>query len=308
MDLDEAYSVLDVAPGADEEAAREARKTLAKVWHPDRHANDPELQKKAQKKLVDVNTAFKVLRDANFPPPAPKPPPAAPRPPPPTKAEVAAKLVHLEANPVKPPKPIDAELAAKLASLEPKRPVDVEPRRVRWWVIALLVAAVGAGTYFAIVKLAANSSVSEKSDRRPEERPVPPRRTSAKVTLGATEDEVRAALGKPTDADDTFGHWNYGSSRIEFRNGRVVGWWIRERALAVHLEPSDADVAARARARGTFGIGSSADEVIALQGTPDQIDPTFHTWHYGGAHVEFDARGNVTSFSDFRNTLRTRKR
>src|SRR5512138_607740 len=86
MELRDAYRVLEIAVGASEDDVRDARKTLAKVWHPDRHANDPELAKKAEAKLADVNTAFETIRKAKFPSSIPEPVPvatSAPRPEPP---------------------------------------------------------------------------------------------------------------------------------------------------------------------------------------------------------------------------------
>ena len=67
MELREAYRVLELAPGATEEAVRDARKTLVKVWHPDRHANDPELQKRAEIKLGEINAAFEAVRAGGVP-------------------------------------------------------------------------------------------------------------------------------------------------------------------------------------------------------------------------------------------------
>ena len=128
MELREAYTILELDPGASEEAVRDARKTLVKVWHPDRHANDPELQKRAEIKLAEINAAFEAVRTAGFPSAVPAAKPAEPAPPPPKAA----------------PAPVPPVQST----------IEIVPRRrVRWGVIVLVLAAVGVGAYFAVVKL-----------------------------------------------------------------------------------------------------------------------------------------------------------
>ena len=118
MELGEAYKVLELTPGANEEAVRDARKLLAKVWHPDRHANDPELEKRAQHKLADINTAFEAIRDAKFPLAAA----AKPKP-----VEVAA-VPRAEAKP-EPPAPPAADSNLELVPRRSRALVGHEARR-----------------------------------------------------------------------------------------------------------------------------------------------------------------------------------
>lgn len=292
MDLREAYRVLEVPVGASEDAVREARKTLAKVWHPDRHANDPELAKKAQQKLADINTAFEMIRAAKFPSsveePRPKPGPGpAPRPPAP------------------PPPPANIEFVPR--------------RRIRWGVLLLLLAAVGAGTYLAILKLGNRSQPTAPpppvvlvqppavTTRPPADAaaPVP----SATFDLGSTEAEVRAIQGEPDVTLDMLHQWNYRGANVTFERGLVVAYWNADHSLHVELHPKDAAIAARARAAGTYTIGASRDEVIALDGTPDMITRVIdETWHYaGGSSIVFDKQGRVTSFDDFGEELHARE-
>src|SRR6188768_3595072 len=101
MDLREAYRVLELEPGANEDAVRDARKLLAKVWHPDRHANDPELAKKAQDKLADINTAFEAIRAAKFPASLPSTKAARPAPKRPATGPITPK------RPPTGPQPVD---------------------------------------------------------------------------------------------------------------------------------------------------------------------------------------------------------
>ena len=50
--------ILGVKPGASEEEVTQAYRDLAKVWHPDRFADNLRLQKKAEEKLKEVNAAY----------------------------------------------------------------------------------------------------------------------------------------------------------------------------------------------------------------------------------------------------------
>ncbi len=51
MDLIDAYRVLDVAPGSSKVVVRDAWILLVKVWHPDRHQNDPKIKTRTERKL-----------------------------------------------------------------------------------------------------------------------------------------------------------------------------------------------------------------------------------------------------------------
>jgi hypothetical protein len=326
MELREAYKVLELEPGASEEAVRDARKTLVKVWHPDRHTNDPELQKRAEIKLAEINAAFEAVRAAGFPAvlpiakPAEPPPKAAPAPVPPVQSKIEI----------------------------------VPRRRVRWGVIVLMLAAVGAGAYFAIAKLGSESTpavvaaprdaplIAMPADGRVEPPPAPPEdaaalavaapdaaepndaaeiaiapldapstytppKTGATFGLGATHEEVLAAQGKPT-ARQTVAteEWSYGYSIVTFnKRGKVVGWWDRDDVLNVKLVPSDPDASARAKAAGGYGMGASKDEVIGVQGTPNRIESVVdETWYFGKASsLTFNGTGRITGYHNVNNEL-----
>jgi hypothetical protein len=79
VDLREAFSVLELGPGASREDVRDARNTLVKVWHPDRHEGDPKVRAHAERKLRHINEAYAVIEAAGFPR-ALQPPPRAPQP------------------------------------------------------------------------------------------------------------------------------------------------------------------------------------------------------------------------------------
>jgi preprotein translocase subunit Sec63 len=54
---------LGLESGASREEVKKAFRDLSKVWHPDRFAEDPALQKKAGEKLQAINDAYKRLQD-----------------------------------------------------------------------------------------------------------------------------------------------------------------------------------------------------------------------------------------------------
>ena len=61
MRLDDCYALLDIRPGAPEEELKRAHRDLAKVWHPDRFANDAALRRKAEEKLKAINEAYETI-------------------------------------------------------------------------------------------------------------------------------------------------------------------------------------------------------------------------------------------------------
>ncbi len=85
-DLRESYRLLEVEPGASPEEVKRAYRDLVKVWHPDRFADDPRLQSRAQEKLKQINFAYGKASEARVvsaprPPAAPASVPRRPEPP-----------------------------------------------------------------------------------------------------------------------------------------------------------------------------------------------------------------------------------
>lgn len=61
--MDKYLSVLELGEGATRADIKDAYRDLTKVWHPDRFAHDPKLQKRAEEKLKLINDAYRELRD-----------------------------------------------------------------------------------------------------------------------------------------------------------------------------------------------------------------------------------------------------
>ena len=62
MEIHIHYQILEVDLGASQDELKQAYKDLAKVWHPDRFTDDPRLQRKAEEKLKQINTAYNFLK------------------------------------------------------------------------------------------------------------------------------------------------------------------------------------------------------------------------------------------------------
>ncbi len=88
--------------------------------------------------------------------------------------------------------------------------------------------------------------------------------------------------------------WGYGLSHVSFQGGRVTSWYVSPvNSLHVKMLPDSESDANGARARGYFTVGSTKDEVLAIQGTPTSFSET--QWGYGLFHVSFQG-GRVTNW------------
>ena len=61
-DIKRCYEKLGLTMGASEEDVKTAYRDLVQVWHPDRFSHNPTLQKKAQEKLKEINTAYEAVK------------------------------------------------------------------------------------------------------------------------------------------------------------------------------------------------------------------------------------------------------
>ena len=103
-------------------------------------------------------------------------------------------------------------------------------------------------------------------------------------TVGSTKDEVLAVQGTPTSFSED--RWSYGLSAVDFQGGRVTTWDVSPyNSLRVKMVPDSHSNANAARARGYFTVGSTKDEVLAVQGTPTSFSEA--QWSYGLSTVDF---------------------
>ena len=102
-------------------------------------------------------------------------------------------------------------------------------------------------------------------------------------SLGSTKDDVLALMGHPRDNDPTGNRWWYGSSYVDFSEGRVVNY---HNSLLGELKVQKTPSAAKNRP-AYLARGLTSEEVKLLQGEPDRRDQTLNRWYYGSSYVDF---------------------
>ncbi|NLI82481.1 MAG: J domain-containing protein [Deltaproteobacteria bacterium] len=104
----------------------------------------------------------------------------------------------------------------------------------------------------------------------------PPPHSPEFFTVGSTRDEVLAVQGTPTRVDGN--KWTFGFSEVRFKEGRVEDYDNYFGNLKVRLLPSHPS--STPPRRDYFTIGSTRDEVLAVQGTPTSIQGNFWFYHF----------------------------
>jgi hypothetical protein len=308
--LEPYYKALGLASEASFPEVKRAYRALVKTWHPDRFAQAPHLQPQALEKIQLINRAYTKIRQAS---PPPRPPVANRQRPAPTAAEstwpgaaaawrlghcigasgvkifpwavalvafVTLRLFIIHALPCLAlwlPPPSTSPAAVLSAPRAVPQPVGVQERSLA----SILVEVYTAPRQDTLPADHAAAGVAAQPDSRP-----------AYFTVGSTQAEVLAVQGPPTYAEAHL--WEYGGSRVYFRHGRVTRWeaWPRS-PLKARLQPGAAVVPTPAY----ITIGSSKDEVLAIQGTPTRF--TDRVWEYGGSRIYFDS-DRVTRWDEWR--------
>jgi hypothetical protein len=138
-------------------------------------------------------------------------------------------------------------------------------------------------------------------------RPSPPSTTTTAVagyfTRGSHQDEVLRVQGRPSDIStysaSGYEEWKYGYSsvKISTRDRRVISW-NNEGNLKVKLLPGQ-----NTTNTTYFTRGSHQDDVLRVQGTPDDISiysaSGYEEWKYGYSSVKISTRDRrVLSWDD----------
>ncbi|HEX7707758.1 MAG TPA: DnaJ domain-containing protein [Thermoanaerobaculia bacterium] len=66
MRLEDCYRTLDLNRHATDAEVKRAWRSLTKVWHPDRFAHDPDLQRTAEEKVKEINEAYETIRQSRL--------------------------------------------------------------------------------------------------------------------------------------------------------------------------------------------------------------------------------------------------
>ncbi len=117
-------------------------------------------------------------------------------------------------------------------------------------------------------------------------------------TYNSTRDEVLSVQGTPTHFGDNTLH--YGYSTVQFKDDRVVGWnQAASFPLKIDLQPTEPT------STKFFTKGSTRNEVIAAQGTPDQYSDQI--FKYGHSSISFESNRVVSWYESAASPLRVRE-
>jgi outer membrane protein assembly factor BamE (lipoprotein component of BamABCDE complex) len=118
--------------------------------------------------------------------------------------------------------------------------------------------------------------------------------------LGSSSATVRTVMGTPTSVSQTFNysHWYYGTSSVDFEDGKVTGWQQGSRTLKVSTGTAVSGAT-------PIRVGSTTSQVTAAMGTPTSVSQILNlsTWYYGSSTVDFED-GKVTGWQQGSRTLK----
>jgi len=361
--IERALQTLGLGPDATPHDIKQAYRDLAMVWHPDRFPKDSRLQRKAEENLKEINRAHEILRDYD---PASRVRPApwigpysahdhswvgAPEQSPwaPTCKSLVSLWAYVSGTVSRNLPPLWVHITRMMSRhLPPLRAYVTDTIHrgrlpLRTYIIGTIIAICLAG-YLVEAPIAphrrypvtpangpdigAQEQQSPTLSARPGTReqiglptgappdgenrgeygsregapdqggspspaggglersassdaiPAPQAVSRGKFTVGSTRDEVLAVQGTPSESGDRV--WRYGSSSVLFTGGRVAGWDVEPGSpLDVQMRPSRPV----RTTKGYFTVGSTRDEVLAVQGTPSEFSD--RVWRYGSSSVLF---------------------
>jgi hypothetical protein len=274
-DYSNCYSTLGVTPDTDWVTLRARYRRLIGQWHPDRFSADAAGKALAEERSKQITIAYQALgnyrREHGVLPPM-KP-----------AMDVGAQGPRRHADPVSGRvHSVDhAETGAMGATVsEPSKSRPGRRRRIALALFTVIPALYLADRYAGTIA-PDDSQPSDKLNRPDIATKAPvesPRREPRWIWTGSTVGEVYAVQGVPTFTQGET--WHYGKSQIRFAQGKVISW--NQHADNPLLIARDQPVQMQ---DGIFEVGSTKDEVRAIQGTP--VTETEIVWDYGPSRVHF---------------------
>jgi len=272
VDYQRCYKVLHLAPGATWEELRRQYKHLVQHCHPDRFQGDAEALKKVELDLRKLNAAYKALADYHKRH---------------KRLPLAGASQHTDWEFQN-----TSDLRNRSEELHSEGRWSVRDFPVSRW----LILAFPAGLVVLVIGLFSTNHTDEEalspgaekievarvSARPPQS---PPRPAMEKPQLffeyGDPWMTVLEVQGEPSSRTENT--WFYGKSRVEFKDGRVVGWQ-QQKGNPLYVRgrlPGKTGAEKQALIR----LGDSSERVLRIQGRP--LMKTERRWEYGPSFIEF---------------------
>jgi len=272
FDYSDCYATLEATPDTKWETLRANYRRLIGRWHPDRFSDDPTLRGVAEERSKQITFAYQTLdkyrRDHGLLPPIE-----------PAGRSEATRRPAQKGAPGFDRSGFDvrAETSKTGASVR-----EFAKREPRWWRrVAITCSAIIAVLYLTH----RYDDLLLPGDDQPEHTPqvsdvaTPAPRPTRGISTGLTLGEVYSIQGIPTLTEGET--WHYGKSQIRFAQGKVTSWSEHpDNPLRIAGNPFP-----HSHER-LFDIGSSKDEVRAIQGTP--VTETDAVWDYAPSRVYFE--------------------
>ena len=273
-DYEGCYATLGVSPDTEWEALRAQYRRLISQWHPDRFESSSAERKLAEERSKRITAAYQALdgyrrRHGVLPRVAPT-----------GRPEVFPGARGTDRIP-------DRAVFGDQVTTGPSDARDAgRGRRSRLRRVVIVVLLLVTALYLAYdlsyeIK-PSTASLGVGSRVRLEAHPPPANAAAGEQRIlspGSTLGEVIAIQGVPTLARGDV--WHYGRSEIRFSEGKVVSW-REDPAFPLRIARNQ-PVQLR---DGAFKIGSTKDDVRAVQGAP--VVETATVWDYGLSRVFFE--------------------
>jgi len=269
---------LGLKPGATADQVREAYRDSVKVWHPDRFEHDPRLRQKAQERLKEINEAFERLR--NYTPSAgpesgatkqrsgPRAAPGSDR--------AAQEPRKSPPRPAPEPPPVN-----RTASAPP-----LKSTRSAWLIglglVVLFVLVRSLDTTRVPKPMRSSVPPSAIRETQPDSTPTP-RAPSQPNRDRASPTKTQRPVAAPARPEGAPSPVRLGSAGI----GSSPPSDLASTATPAQDQLADPGTPPP-RLPNRFTVGSTWDDVLSIQGTPDRF--TSDSLHYGTSDVFFQAK------------------
>ncbi len=261
------YRTLGLMPGCTQRDVKASYHRLAGKWHPDRLIGRPagKGKKESEEKIKEINHAYWSL------------------------SSYYRKHGRLPLEPLSP----TAETAGDAATgqhLYSAPANEKSPQSLFFFVRLTIGTMFGLGLAFAVWY---GYPAPEKDVFPPPQysREDSPLGKKEYFSVGSKPGDVYAAQGIPTKTEN--GVWHYGKSRVYFEDG-VVARWVEDSGHPLMISRAEeSDKGPSPPVKKLFSVGSTKQEVRAIQGAP--LRETDTLWEYRVSRIYFK-NDRVTSW------------